>query len=404
MAVIGATQLEPVNVLGQYVQGLEAGRQFKAQRAKEAQVTQLQNMLMGATPKQLQDPEFINRLAVTPEGAMIAKTLSESVAAQRTARIGELEIAEKQGNLIAREAGAFLGDPNLLNKATIDPWARGAVQRGILSQDAYDRFQVVPDDPAVLGPAMQRLQTQGMSIVDQLKRQRPEGALQEVGGVVITVDPYTGKQIGANIDLSAAEQAARAAGASRTSMSVDAFPEAGETIQVEAMRELRSTYGQLKTAPVDIANLRRAADLARTSGRKYMGTGGKAFLEGAKFLKNRLGVNVDTSAIVNAEEARTTLFQNVLNNLRKLDAQPSQEQQRIMQEALGNLDTDPDAMANVVQVYEDVIRGRVELHNRTVDESIQSGVKMPYSLRIDLPPVPKTSNKAVIDALLDKYP
>ena len=75
-----------------------------------------------------------------------------------------------------------------------------------------------------------------------------------------------------------------------------------------------------------------------------------------------------------------------------------------MQEALGNLDTDPDAMANVVQVYEDVIRGRVELHNRTVDESIQSGVKMPYSLRIDLPPVPKTSNKAVIDALLDKYP
>jgi len=151
------------------------------------------------------------------------------------------------------------------------------------------------------------------------------------------------------------------------------------------MKELRDTYKQLKTAPVDIANLREAARLAGTSARKYMGTGGKAFLEGAKFLKNRLGVDVDTSAIVNAEAARTALFQNVLNNLRKLDAQPSQEQQRIMQEALGNLDTDPDALPSVVRIYEDVIRGRVELHNKTVAETEASGIKSPYSLKIDLP-------------------
>jgi cytochrome c peroxidase len=57
-----------------------------------------------------------------------------------------------------------------------------------------------------------------------------------------------------------------------------------------------------------------------------------------------------------------------------------------MQEALGNLNTDPDALESVVRVYEDVIRGRVELHNKSVDESVQSGIKMPYSLRIDLPP------------------
>ena len=35
MAVIGATQLEPVNVLGQYVQGLEAGRAATRQRAAD---------------------------------------------------------------------------------------------------------------------------------------------------------------------------------------------------------------------------------------------------------------------------------------------------------------------------------------------------------------------------------
>ena len=224
MAVIGATQLEPVNVLGQYVQGLEAGRQFKAQRAKEAQVTQLQNMLMGATPKQLQDPEFINRLAVTPEGATIAKTLSESVAAQRTARKDELTIAREQGELVAREAGAFLTNPSLLNKATIDTWAQGAVQRGILSPEAYTRFQELSDDPAVLGPAMQRLQTQGMSLADQLKYQRPQGSTQDVGGVVVTIDPFTGKEIG-RVDLSAKEIAARTAGRPLTQIDARTVPE-----------------------------------------------------------------------------------------------------------------------------------------------------------------------------------
>jgi hypothetical protein len=104
-----------------------------------------------------------------------------------------------------------------------------------------------------------------------------------------------------------------------------------------------------------------------------------------------LGVDVDTSAIVNAEEARTALFQNVLNNLRKLDAQPSQEQQRIMQEALGNLDTDPDALERVVQVYEDVIRGRVELHNKKVEETESKGIESPYSLKIDIPPPRETA-------------
>lgn len=179
MAVIGATQLEPVNVLGQYVQGLEAGRAARAQRQKEAQAMQLQNMLMGATSEQLESPEFINRLTVMPGGAEVAKTLSESAAAQRTARKEDLDIAIKQGEVIAREAGAFLDDPASLSKATIDAWAQGAVQRGLLSQEAYARFQQLPDDPNVLGPAMQRLQTQGLSLADQLRYQRitPEAML-----------------------------------------------------------------------------------------------------------------------------------------------------------------------------------------------------------------------------------
>ena len=260
MAVIGATQLEPVNVLGQYVQGLEAGRQFKAQRAKEAQVTQLQNMLMGATPKQLQDPEFINRLAVTPEGATIAKTLSESVAAQRTARKDELTIAREQGELVAREAGAFLTNPSLLNKATIDTWAQGAVQRGILSPEAYTRFQELSDDPAVLGPAMQRLQTQGMSLADQLKYQRPQGSTQDVGGVVVTIDPFTGKEIG-RVDLSAKEIAARTAGRPQTTINMPAAKEFSKTLGETAAKRLDSFREKAESAVSSLQNSEQLSPL-----------------------------------------------------------------------------------------------------------------------------------------------
>jgi hypothetical protein len=213
----------------------------------------------------------------------------------------------------------------------------------------------------------------------------PKGEVREVGGVLSTINPFTGEEIG-KVDYSATEQAARRAGAPSTK--IQNWVPASETAQKVFIEEFRDTYKQLKTAPTDIANLRRAAELSKTEGRKYFGTGGDAFLAAAKFLKNRLGVDVDEKAISNAEEARTVLFQNVLNNLRKLDAQPSQQQQLIMQQALGSLDTDPDALPRVVQVYEDVIRGRVEQHNREFAEMKANpnlANAFPYSLEIKLP-------------------
>ena len=109
MAVIGATQLEPVNVLGQYVQGMELGRQAGARRQQEAeaalarqQEAELKNMLAGATPEQLKDPAFINRLIATPGGVEYAKPLLESTQMQRQS---EQENLERQ-----REGYKFIAD------------------------------------------------------------------------------------------------------------------------------------------------------------------------------------------------------------------------------------------------------------------------------------------------------
>lgn len=389
MAVIGATQLEPVNVLGSYVQGLEAGRAAKRQRtadeaalAEATRAAELRNFLSTAD---LTKPDVQNQLMrFGKPGAEMAASFADIAGKRATAEKTGLEaqglkvkMADENYGRFQKVVGDFAYGEAPPTKDQVLDSVDFLIAQGAIAPEFRDyAVNMLPDDPVQLQAALKQQFLTQIPPAERAKLFVPRSD-----------------------EVFAQDLAERAAGASRTS--VMAFTPAGETIQAETMKELRDTYKQLKTAPVDIANLREAGRLASTSARKYMGTGGKAFLEGAKFLKNRLGVDVDTDAIVNAETARTALFQNVLNNLRKLDAQPSQEQQRIMQEALGNLDTDPDALPSVVQVYEDVIRGRVEQHNRTVDESIASGIKMPYSLKVDLPP-PRESGKPTNNQFADE--
>ena len=270
-------------------------------------------------------------------------------------------------------------------------------QKVLIDRTAYWK-SLIPSDPSmapawvngafsdpIVGPVLNQLGTkeQVIATIPKDPKKYPEWRQQwSMGADQLSKElmPYTQPK---SPEVYAQELGKASAGAAQTK--INAFTPASETIQAEAMKELRTTYGQLKTAAVDIGNLRRAAELSKTEGAKYMGTGGQAFLSGAKFLRNRLGVDIDPKAITNAEAARSALFQNVLNNLRKLDAQPSQQQQQIMQEALGSLDTDPAALPTVVQIYEDVIRGRVEQHNSEVAQAKANGIKMPYDLTIKIP-------------------
>ena len=87
MAVIGATQLEPVNVLGSFVQGMEIGRANRLARQQEAAAqaqavreAEMRNYLATAD---LSTPEAQNRLLqFGPVGAEIAKNVV-TIGAQR---------------------------------------------------------------------------------------------------------------------------------------------------------------------------------------------------------------------------------------------------------------------------------------------------------------------------------
>jgi hypothetical protein len=82
MAVIGATQLEPVNVLGQYVQGLEAGRGARAQRQKETEAlratkeTQEINALISSGA--LTTSEGRNQIMRTPGGLAVLESFGKT--------------------------------------------------------------------------------------------------------------------------------------------------------------------------------------------------------------------------------------------------------------------------------------------------------------------------------------
>lgn len=181
------------------------------------------------------------------------------------------------------------------------------------------------------------------------------------------------------------------ASASQNITNVNAFTPASVTAQQEFMRSTRTTYDQLKQAPVALQSIERAKALIPEA-KGFMGPGGETLLDAAKFLNNRVGMSINTEGVKSAEELRTRIFFNIMDNLKKMDAQPSQQQQQIMQEALGKLGTDPNALPQVLDAFADVIKGKVELHNAEVQGAIQRGVKFPYDPIVNLggsPAAPK---------------
>lgn len=176
-----------------------------------------------------------------------------------------------------------------------------------------------------------------------------------------------------------------AAGAARQVMAVNTQIPASEEAQKEFMKEMRQTYGALKQAPTVLANIEEAKKLVPQA-KGFMGAGGETVLQAASFLNNRLGTNIDTKGVQSAEELRSRLFLGIMDNLKKLDSQPSQQQQAALQQALGSIGTDPNALPRVLDVFGDSIRQKVDLYNEEASGAEARGVKFPYKPTIALPP------------------
>lgn len=170
-----------------------------------------------------------------------------------------------------------------------------------------------------------------------------------------------------------------------TNVKVNAYMPASEEAQRDFMRSTRATYDTLKQSPSMFANIEASKKLIPAAS-VFMGTGGEGMKAAASFLNNRLGMNVNTEGVKTAEELRSRLFQGILANLKRLDSQPSERQQAALEQALGSLNTDPNALSNVLDSYADTVRTNIDTHNAEVKSAISRGVKFPYDPIIKVPP------------------
>lgn len=215
----------------------------------------------------------------------------------------------------------------------------------------------------------------------------PDGNLVERGGPGEKPDPNkpfnpaTGEP---NTAYQEYEKSKALAGATRVQTNVNAFTPASEEAQRDFMKSTRATYDQLKHAPVLLDSIEKAKELVPKA-QPFVGSGAEGKLAFVKFLNNNFGADIKPEEVGNAEALRTRIFFNIMDNLKKMDAQPSEMQQKIMQEALGNLGTDPGALPRVLDAFGDVIRGKVTLHNQEVQGAIQKGVKFPFEPLVKIP-------------------
>ena len=138
------------------------------------------------------------------------------------------------------------------------------------------------------------------------------------------------------------------------------------------------------SAPATLENIEQAKALIPDA-KKFMGTGGEAYLTAVKFLNNRLGTDIDVKGVKEAEVLRSRLFMGVMDNLKKMDAQPTGRQQEALQEAIGRLDTDPNALSDVLDILGNSLRSKVEAYNTDVTSAEAKGTKFPFTAQIQLP-------------------
>ena len=172
------------------------------------------------------------------------------------------------------------------------------------------------------------------------------------------------------------------AGAAQTN--VNAYVPASVEAQKQFIQDVSKERAGLRNAPDALKNIEAAKKLIPTAS-TFMGKGGEPMLAAASFLNNRLGLGISTQGVTDATVLRTRLFEGILDNLKKLDSQPSQEQQRVLSEALGNLGTDPAALEQILNRIAETVADRVDRYNTDVNESEARGIKFPFKPQITLP-------------------
>jgi hypothetical protein len=142
----------------------------------------------------------------------------------------------------------------------------------------------------------------------------------------------------------------------------------------------------LRSAPIQLENLEAAKKLALSGTAKaFQGTGGEALKNAASFFNSRLGTAIDVKGVADASELESRLFRGILDNLKKMDPNPTENQQKALRTAIGSLGSDPNALPRILDTFIDATRQQVDAYNSDVSSAEERGIQFPYEPRIKLP-------------------
>ena len=166
-------------------------------------------------------------------------------------------------------------------------------------------------------------------------------------------------------------------------VTVNTGEKASEKTLGEAGSAIIKNAQAIQNYPSSIANLREVKKLI-PSAKDMLGGGAETLNNTVNFLNNRLGTKINVKGLTAAAEIRSRLFEGVIARLKQMDSQPSQIQQAALAEALGTIDTDPDALSKVIDVWIDEMQNKVKTHNTQVDKVVKSGNAPAGDWKVDL--------------------
>lgn len=332
---------------------------------------------MGETPESIQayeealigsgQPQYVNA------GMKLRMARMEDAKQQQAQAQMRQEYAQRYptpaGNALAQPPEA--APQNLLAQAPADPYA--------------GQRQQYMTDLASPNPLIAKAAERGLAQLPRMEMPKPQEsktyAPSPLSRLMAERDALPpGDPRRAAYDAAIAKETTRA---EPTKVEVKLAGEGSKTAVNAIAQDLVKERRTLSRANETIENVNAARKLIPAAS-AFMGPGGEPLMNVASFLNNRLNFNINLKGITDATELRTRLFDQILSNLKNLDSQPSTEQQRVMQDALGTLRTDPNALPRILDKIEESIRMRVDVYNEDVDAMSAEGVK--FLRPIKLPP------------------
>lgn len=408
------TEYQPRNVLAEYaqLQQIQGGQMqmAKLKRDEEALNTMMQNITANGGPENLQkaaaDLIKSRNPAFMEMGFRMQQTFRETQQTRAALGLPPLpSTGTPTGTPAAQPTNALAPTPPIsgaLGSGTFDPMAPAVAPvapTNALAPTAAPAGGMSPELRAIYekiaspSPAAQAI---GKIELEELTKSQviaPGGTVYQGGKAVYTAPMQRKSELLTPEEFAQQAHLKILGRAPGPTVSVNTQLPASEEAQKEFMKEMRQTYGSLKQAPTVLQNIEDAKKLVPQA-QGFMGAGGESMLQAASFLNNRLGTNIDTEGVKSAEELRSRLFLGILDNLKKLDSQPSQQQQAALQVALGSIGTDPNALPAVLDVFGETVRQKVDLYNEEAVSAEARGVKFPYKPTIALKPRNANQNAA----------